>query len=183
MHALQIEAAAEGRAEGGECQEPDGQRMAVICRISCREPACPRDPDSEQHRLVRLAAATAARERSASTATSRRKSAPPEALPTKQQTAGGADDERPPALPDLGRSVWLTPTSGIRSRRLKWQIWHGDKCATRCCIARLSEAAGAPSPFPEREGGGIARICSPVPFSSPGSRAEVRAATAIAGPP
>ena len=96
MDALQIKAGAEGRAEGRERQQADGQRIgADMCWISCRDTSEPSEmPSSTSTVWVRIGGTASGRPASAAmpTAIIAPEISPPGRLrPQKQQAAGGAD--------------------------------------------------------------------------------------------
>ncbi len=95
MDALQIEAAAEGRAEGGERQQPDGQGIgADVLQQLPRHQRAQRNPEQHQHGLGqdrRHRRAAARRSRRCRPRSWRRKSTRPAGVPIK--TAA------PPAAP------------------------------------------------------------------------------------
>ena len=137
VHALQIEAGAEGRAERRERQQADGQRIgAHVLDQLPRHQRAQRDAEQHQHglRQDRRHARPAVRPaRRCRRWPSRRKSARPAGSPQKQQAAGGADDERLERAENLGAvGNGGGHRGGDQAHAALWQIRHrAYKCVTR----------------------------------------------------
>ena len=161
VHALQIEAAAEGRAEGGECQQADGQRIgAHVLDQLPRHQRAQRYPEQQQHGLRqdrRQRQRPPGQRRAADRKHGAGNQPARQSCPQKQQAAGGADDERLQRGEDMGAvGNGRRHRCGDQGHAALWQIRHeGDKCATRLQqCARLAGFAGCAFTLPEREGEG-----------------------------
>ena len=187
VHALQIEAAAEGRAEGRERQ----QRRWSADRRSCAGSvaATPASPAKSRAAPARSGSGSAAcasgRPASAAMPTAiiaPEISPPGRFCPQKQQAAGGADDERLERVEDFGAAGNGRAPSmrGSGSRRLMANPHMRDKCANataamRGCVVSFGVIV------PQARGGGAERLLAPFRARRPSlhSRAEFLALLAV----